>query len=83
MKNPTLPPVEKLGPVIIKKCHCCGHIIESQSEPIKCPQCAKYFLPLNYLVRVKADRSTDFYDLFSSSEQLSDEDLIKGLYALW
>ncbi|WP_417336025.1 hypothetical protein [Halobacteriovorax marinus] len=69
--------------ILIKKCHCCGHILETAKEASKCPSCKKSFLPVNYFGKVHAKNSTDFKNLFLSSDELHEEDLIKGINVLW
>ena len=68
---------------IVKVCHVCGHIHSSFEEVQRCEGCQKSFLPLNYFSKVHAKNSTEFEALFVSSDQLHEEDLIKGLYVLW
>lgn len=73
-------PSQKL---LIKKCHLCGKIIESQVEVKKCPSCHKSFLPLNYFSKIKGTSVAEYHDLFAPCDELSEEDLIKGIYVLW
>lgn len=68
---------------IIRKCHCCGQLIESHTESNKCISCGKSFLPLNYFQKVHDDRDYEFKDLFCEGYELHEDDLIKGLYVLW
>ena len=68
---------------LIKQCHVCNHVMESQKEVEKCGKCNKPFLPLNYFQKVHAKNSEDFKELFSSAFALHQEDLIKGLYVIW
>ncbi|MBL7666259.1 MAG: hypothetical protein JNM93_14075 [Bacteriovoracaceae bacterium] len=74
---------EKLTKVIIKKCHVCGALTESENEIERCAKCNKAFLPLKYFNKIHENQNTQFKDLFSSSEDITDEDLIKGIYVLW
>ena len=69
--------------VIIKKCHVCGQLIEAEAEVKKCPCCNKPFLPLNYFGKVHAVNNQEFENLFADSHELTDEDLIRGIYVLW
>ena len=69
--------------LIIKKCHVCGHISESKEELRQCKSCQKAFLPLNYFGKIHAKNETEFRDLFASSGEIEEEDLIKGLIVLW
>ena len=69
--------------LIIKKCHKCGHIMESKSEIQRCSHCNKAFLPSNYHNKLTAKNSLDFYEQFLEAEDLCDENLIKGIQVLW
>lgn len=69
--------------VIIKRCHMCGFLIETSVEASQCPHCKKSFLPLNYFGKVHAKNSKEYQNLFAKPEELSEEDLIKGLTVLW
>lgn len=69
--------------VIIKKCHVCGHVEESYRETKKCSNCKKSFLPSNYFGKVHAKNSKEFDELFSHSDELHEEDLVKGINVLW
>ena len=71
------------GRIIIKKCHVCGHFNESFEEPKRCKCCKKAFLPANYFAKVHATSSKDYEKLFMASEDMHDDDLIKGLSVLW
>lgn len=68
---------------VIRKCHCCGQVIESKSESAKCLSCGKSFLPLNYFTKIHDDKDYKFNDLFCEGAELHEDDLIKGLYVLW
>ena len=68
---------------IIKKCHCCGQILESYKEPEKCISCKKSFLPLNYFDKIHNKENEDYKILFAESYLIEEEDLIKGIYVLW
>jgi len=69
--------------VIIKKCHCCGHLMETYREAQKCGSCKKSFLPSNYFGKVHTKNSEDFKNLFLTSDELHEDDLIKGMYVIW
>jgi Zn-finger nucleic acid-binding protein len=69
--------------LLIQKCHHCGKIIESEIEVQKCPACQKAFLPLNYFSKVHERSKVEYDELFSRSEELNEEDLIKGIHVLW
>ncbi|MFZ8933828.1 MAG: hypothetical protein ACO20H_12835 [Bacteriovoracaceae bacterium] len=68
---------------VIKKCHSCGHVMESRTEVQKCGQCKKSFLPTNYHNKITAKNSLEFYDQFQEAEELSEELLVKGIQVLW
>ena len=68
---------------VIKKCHVCGHLMESHKEISKCDCCKKPFLPMNYFGKVHAKNSEEFQALFSKASELHEEDMIKGLTVLW
>ena len=69
--------------VLIKKCHVCGQLIESYYEISRCPNCKKSFLPSNYLEK-KESISIKSYNLyFSNTDELCEDDLIKGIHVLW
>lgn len=82
MKSKVLSRLKK-HKILIKRCHLCGHISESESEVQKCPSCHKSFLPLNYFSKVHGQTKLDYDQMFNSSEELCDEDLIKGIHVLW
>lgn len=68
---------------IIKKCHCCGHVMETAREPQRCLKCNKSFLPSHYFGKVHAKNESEFKELFSTACELEDETLIKGLTLIW
>lgn len=69
--------------LIIKKCHICGHIMESHQEIVKCDKCKKSFLPVNYFSKVHSKNQKDYAQLFAYGYELHESDLIKGLTVLW
>lgn len=73
----------KIEKLIVKKCHLCGHIMESYEEVKKCGQCKKSFLPSNYFSKVHSKSSTEFDHLFAQSHEIHEDDIIKGLTVLW
>ncbi len=75
----------KAGPqkLLIKKCHMCGHIMESEEEVQKCHQCKKSFLPLNYFSKVHSKTGNEFSALFASCNEIHEQELIKGLTVIW
>ena len=69
--------------IMFKKCHMCGHVIEPQQEPERCEKCRKSFLPSNYFEKIHTKDKVDFKHLFSNTDELYEEDLIKGFHVLW
>ena len=69
--------------LVIKKCHLCGAIMEAFNEIRSCTSCKKSFLPLNYFSIVHAQDTKRPQELFLSSDELSEEDMIKGINVLW
>lgn len=69
--------------LIVKKCHLCGHIMESYEEVKKCGKCKKSFLPSNYFSKVHSKNPADYERLFAASHEIHEDDLIKGLSVLW
>ncbi len=69
--------------VIIKLCHVCGKLTESYAEPMRCSKCNKAFLPANYFSKIHAKNSTEFEHLFANSDELADEDMVKGISVIW
>jgi hypothetical protein len=69
--------------LLIKKCHMCGHIMESNEEIQKCHKCKKSFLPVNYFSKVHSKNQRDYEQLFAGSQEIHEQDLIKGLTVLW
>lgn len=45
--------------------------------------CNKAFLPLRYFEKIHAHKEIKFEKHFSLTEELEEEDLIKGLFVLW
>ncbi len=73
----------KSSRTIIKKCHCCGYLMESVREVERCDKCNKSFLPSNYFGKVHAKNSKEFKCLFSNVEELEERDVIKGITVIW
>ena len=69
--------------LIIRKCHMCGQVVESAKEQQKCVCCGKSFLPLNYFSKVHEHDPNKYHELFADGRDLEDEDLVKGVFALW
>jgi hypothetical protein len=69
--------------LIMRKCHVCSHINESAAELEKCTSCAKSFMPLNYFDKIHNHDEGRFEELFAHGHEITDEDIIKGLFVLW
>ena len=69
--------------VIVKKCHVCGHINEGEEEMKQCGHCKKSFLPLNYFGKIHNGSSEGLAQLFCRAHELTEDDIIRGLYVLW
>lgn len=69
--------------LLIRACHGCSKITESFQEIERCSHCNKAFLPLRYFEKIHDFKDQNWKKHFSSTEQLEDEDLIKGLFVLW
>jgi hypothetical protein len=69
--------------LLIRACHACLKINESVQELERCSHCKKAFLPLHYFEKIHADKTSKWSTHYSSSDQLEEEDLIKGLFVLW
>lgn len=74
---------ESNGKLLIKKCHVCGHMMESAQEVQKCHKCKKSFLPVNYFSKIHSKSQKDYEQLFAQCHEIHEEDLIKGLTVLW
>ena len=74
---------ESLTKMLIKKCHTCGHIMESAQELQKCGKCKQSFLPVNYFSKVHSKSQKDYDQLFAQGHEMHEGDLIKGLTVLW
>lgn len=68
---------------LVKKCHFCGHVNYVEVEPKRCGSCKKSFLPSSYFSKVHAKNEKEFDALFSDASELHEDDLVKGLNALW
>jgi len=71
------------GKILIKKCHVCGHLMESTKELERCPACDKSFLPTNYFGKIHAKNSAEFKNLYADCNELCEEDLVKGIHVIW
>ncbi len=80
MKSTETSNKEKL---LIRLCHACQKINESESELERCTHCTKSFLPLRYFEKVHGKKANQWASHFSHTDDLDEEDLIKGLFVLW
>ena len=71
------------GRLLIRKCHLCGHLNESSKELTECLSCRKAFLPLNYFAKVHQVDAKNYKHLYAELSELSEEDLISGIYVIW
>ncbi len=69
--------------LVVRACHACLKVNESTTELQRCQHCNKAFLPLRYFEKIHQDKDLKFENHFSSSEELDESDLIKGLFVLW
>lgn len=60
----------------------CSQTTESEKELERCPKCNKSFLPLNYFEKIH-NKDAKYHELFSKSDHIHEEDLIKGIHVLW
>jgi hypothetical protein len=81
--NNLRPALNKKSRKIIRKCHCCSQVTESDTEVEKCLSCGKSFLPLNYFEKIHGKSEYKFDELWAKSHELEEEDLIKGLFVIW
>lgn len=68
---------------LIRLCHSCHKVNEAPSELERCLHCNKSFLPLRYFEKIHGSKNKNWASHFSASEDIEDEDLIKGLFVLW
>lgn len=80
LKNLSAPNKEKM---LMRVCHRCLKLNESPRELERCLHCNKSFLPLRYFEKIHAQHDEKYENHFSTSEDLQEEDLIKGLFVLW
>lgn len=69
--------------LLIRACHSCMKLTEAPHEIERCSHCNKAFLPLRYFEKIHDFKGSSWQKHFSSTEELEDEDLIKGLFVLW
>jgi len=80
MKEMGKKPQEK---TLIRACHACNKISEAHNELERCLHCSKAFLPLRYFEKIHQFKNESWQKHFSSSDELEEDDLIKGLFVLW
>ena len=68
---------------LIRLCHSCQKLNESHTELERCIHCKKSFLPLRYFDKIHSQKQQNWASHFSSTEDIEEEDLIKGLFVLW
>lgn len=68
---------------LIRACHSCLKVNESYQELERCQHCNKAFLPLRYFDKIHSSKELKWENHFSASDQLEEDDLIKGLFVLW
>ena len=68
--------------MVIRKCHKCGQLVEAPKEQESCACCGKSFLPLNYFEKVH-DHSGKLTELYAESDEIAEEDLVKGIFVIW
>jgi hypothetical protein len=69
--------------LLMRVCHRCHHINESSVELERCTHCQKSFLPLRYFEKIHSAHGENWKNNFSSTSEIEEEDLIKGLFVLW
>lgn len=71
------------GKSIIRQCHVCGHVNETEYEVKRCYSCRKSFLPSSYQHNgIKLDQKS-YDDLYEHCDEIHEEDLIKGIHVIW
>jgi hypothetical protein len=69
--------------LLIRTCHSCLKINESEKELERCTHCNKSFLPLRYFDKIHHEKETKWENYFYPTDLIEEEDLIKGLFVLW
>ncbi len=69
----------------VRRCHCCGEVLMSEEEILKCESCKKSLLPFFYFDKRKV---VDLEDDGQRPEREKDKDVtgygpIRGLTAYW
>lgn len=80
MKGTTVKSKERL---LIRACHSCLKVNESDRELERCQFCNKSFLPLRYFDKIHSCKEAKWENHFYPTELIDEEDLIKGLFVLW
>ena len=68
---------------LIRVCHACCEVNESERELERCSHCNKAFLPLRYFEKIHQAKEAKWETHFWEAEQMEEEELIKGLFVLW
>lgn len=69
--------------LLIRTCHSCLKINESEKELERCTHCGKSFLPLRYFDKIHHEKEAKWENYFYPTDLIEEEDLIKGLFVLW
>lgn len=69
--------------LLIRSCHLCGHVNESECEIERCSKCRKHFLPFSYAGMQTPLNSQQYQAIFKDISDLGEEDVIKGIGVLW
>jgi hypothetical protein len=75
---------KKSKKLLFKVCHRCLRAHATEIEPERCPYCLKAFLPHGYFQHIHQQKKSARYQLFfQDTDDLDEEDLVKGLNVLW
>ena len=74
---------DKKNKLLLRNCHACLKINESDQELERCCHCNKPFLPLRYFEKVHSQEESKWENYFYPTDLIEEEDLIKGLFVLW
>lgn len=69
--------------LLLRSCHACLKLNESEQELERCLRCNKPFLPLRYFEKIHSQEESKWENYFYPTEFIEEEDLIKGLFVLW
>lgn len=68
---------------LIKACHVCTKVTETEKELERCPHCTKSFLPSNYFEKIHFAPNAKLRDLYDVSDDVEESHLIRGLQVKW